>query len=84
MTFGCMRTTISLPDVLLRQAKARASETGRTLNAVIEDAVRAALVRRSPAEGTAPVVLPTFKGKGLQPGIELDDSAALLDLMNAL
>jgi hypothetical protein len=26
--------------------------------------------------------LPTFKGKGLQPGVDLDDSAALLDSMD--
>jgi hypothetical protein len=25
--------------------------------------------------------LPTFSGKGLQPGVDLDDSANLLDLM---
>lgn len=78
-----MRTTIRLPDTLLRQAKARASETGRTLNAVIEDALRAALLRR-PAAAFAPrVVLPTFRGEGLQPGVDLDDSAALLDIMDA-
>jgi hypothetical protein len=29
------------------------------------------------------VALPVFKGKGLQPGVDLDDSAALLDLMDA-
>lgn len=27
------------------------------------------------------VTLPTFAGKGLRPGVDLDDSAALLDLM---
>lgn len=32
---------------------------------------------------TAPrVALPTFAGLGLLPGVDLDDSAALLDLMN--
>lgn len=30
-----------------------------------------------------PVSLPVFKGKGLQPGVDLDDSASLLDLMQA-
>jgi hypothetical protein len=29
------------------------------------------------------VSLPVFKGKGLQPGVDLDDSASLLDLMQA-
>ncbi len=30
-----------------------------------------------------PVTLTTFGGSGLQPGVDLDDSAALLDLMDA-
>lgn len=79
-----MRTTITLPDALLRQLKTRASQTGRTLNAVVEDAVRAALLRRNTVDGVPPVVLPTFRGNGLRPGVDLDDSAALLDLMDAI
>lgn len=79
-----MRTTIRLPDPLLRQAKGRASATGRTLNAFIEDAVRAALARRGGTDGSATVpTLPSFRGEGLQPGIDLDDSATLLDVMDA-
>jgi hypothetical protein len=31
----------------------------------------------------AKVKLPTFKGKGTKPGVDLDDSAALLDLMES-
>ena len=76
-----MRTTIRLDDDLLREAKANAVRTGRTLTAVIEDALRLAL---RPAEHPGGrVELPVFEGKGqgLQPGVDLDDSAALLDLM---
>jgi hypothetical protein len=29
------------------------------------------------------IVLPTFRGQGLRPGVSLDDSAALLELMEA-
>jgi plasmid stability protein len=74
-----MRTTIRLDDALLRQAKARAAASGRSLNDFITDAVRAALAPR-PAKGRG-ADLPTFRGRGLQPGVDLDDSAALLDLM---
>jgi hypothetical protein len=28
------------------------------------------------------IALPTFAGKGLQPGVDLDDTVALIDLMN--
>jgi hypothetical protein len=75
-----MRTTLRLDDALLRRAKAAAAVSGRSLNDLIVDAVRAALApRTSPARV---MEVPTYKGRGLQPGVDLDDSAALLDLMN--
>ena len=77
----CMRTTIRIDDRLLAEAKARAASSGRTLNAVVEDALRAALARRDPDPATGPVKLPTYAGGRLMPGVDLDDSAALLDLM---
>jgi hypothetical protein len=78
-----MRTTVRLDDDLLRQTRALAAETGRTLTAVIEDALREALARQRVRRGRSRIALPTFKGQGLQPGVDLDDSAGLLDIMNA-
>ena len=76
-----MRTTIRLDDALLREVKAHAVETGRTLTSVIEDALRASLRRsHSQPERPIPVFRPRSRG-GLQPGVDLSDSAALLDLM---
>ena len=76
-----MRTTIRLDDELLAAAKRRAVDTGRTLTAVIEDALRKALADRKGSAGGA-VELPVSRGGGvLQPGVDLDDSAAVLDLM---
>ena len=40
-------------------------------------------LRRPASRAPKPVSLPTFKGKGLQPGVDLDDTASLLDLMQA-
>jgi len=77
-----MRTTVRLDDDLLRKTRALAAETGRTLTAVIEDALREALVRQRARRARPRVALPTFKGQGLQPGVDLDDSAGLLDIMN--
>lgn len=72
-----MRTTIRLDDPLLRRAKAQAAASGRSLNDFVADAIRAAL---SPRGTRAPAIaLPSFGGRGLQPGVDLDDSAALLD-----
>ena len=76
-----MRTTIKIDDELLAEAKARAAASGRTLNAVVEDALREVLARR-PSRGRARrAALPTFSGGRLLPGVDLDDSAALLSLM---
>jgi Ribbon-helix-helix protein, copG family len=76
-----MRTTIRLDDQLLADAKQLAARTGRTLTAVIEDALRQAIRQTRPPRRRR-VELPTFKGgNGLQPGVDLDDTAALLDLM---
>jgi hypothetical protein len=75
-----MRTTINLDDALLAEAKQVAARTGRSLTAVVEDALRESLHRRKPSTRQA-IALPTFGEGGVQPGVDLDDSAALLDLM---
>jgi predicted transcriptional regulator len=78
-----MRTTIRMDEELLREAKRVALETGRTLTAVIEDAVRESLARRPMAVARAPVRLPTYGGGRMMPGVDLDDGSALLDLMES-
>jgi hypothetical protein len=77
-----MRTTVRLDDDLLRQTKAFAARTGRTLTSVIEDALRAALAPPRSRRERPRVTLPTFRGKGLRRGIDLDDTAGLLDVMD--
>ncbi|HEY3522851.1 MAG TPA: type II toxin-antitoxin system VapB family antitoxin [Candidatus Limnocylindrales bacterium] len=76
-----MRTTISIDDRLLAEAKARAARSGRTLAAVVDDALRAAFARRDPPNAPIAPDLPTSPGGRLLPGVDLDDSAALLELM---
>lgn len=77
------RTTIRLDDRLLARAKEHAARTGRTLTAVIEDALRAALGRSRQKSRRERLALPTFGSGGVLPGVDLDDSAALLDLMDS-
>ena len=77
-----MRTTVRLDDHLLRAAKERAAQTGKTLAAVIEDALRESLARHRSRPRRPYVKLPTFKGRGLHRGVDLDDSAGLLELMD--
>jgi len=75
------RTTIRLDDRLLADLKQLAARSGRTLTSVIEDALRQTLTQaRQVRQGTR-VRLPTFRGDGLQPGVDLDDTATLLGLM---
>jgi hypothetical protein len=76
-----MRTTIRIDEQLLREAKEMAARSGRSLTSIIEDALREALARQRDSRPRRPVRLVTFGGKGLLPGVDLDDSAALLDLM---
>lgn len=77
-----MRTTIRLDDELLAELKIFAASSGKTLTGVIEDAVRAMLARqRMVGEERSLVNLTTVAGQGLQPGVDLNDSAALLTLM---
>lgn len=77
----CMRTTVRLDERLLRDAKAFAARNGRTLTSVLEDALRQFLTRPAGTQAQRPYQVRAFKGGGLLPGVDLDDSAALLDLM---
>ncbi len=76
-----MRTTIRMSEDLLAAAKRLATDTDRTLTAVIEDSLQETLRRRAQPASRELVKFPTFKGRGLQPGVDLDSSASLLDLM---
>ena len=76
-----MRTTIRLDDQLLKSAKRFAHDTGKSLTAVIEDALRQVLSRKTIKPPRKPVKLTTASGLGVRPGVDLDDSAALLAFM---
>jgi hypothetical protein len=76
-----MRTTISLDDNLLSEAKQRAARGGTTLNAVIEEALRESFSRRAERPKAQPLRLPTWGQGWVRPGVDLDDSASLLDLL---
>jgi hypothetical protein len=78
-----MRTTVRLDEHLLRQAKREANERGETLTSLIEEGLRLVLARsHQQAARRARVILPLSKaGGGAFRGIDLNDSAALLDRM---
>ncbi len=77
-----MRTTVRLDPGLLARAKREATRRHTTLTALIEDGLQLALAQ---SERTAPrprVSLPVSNvGGGTLPGIDLNDTPALLDRM---
>ncbi len=76
-----MRTTIRIDDNLYRDVKARAARSGRTVAAVLEDAVRRGLdpAGRQPVRRYA--VQPIGTG-GLRPGVDLSSNAAVAEAMD--
>lgn len=76
-TIVCVRTTISLPEPLLQNAKRRAAERGVTLSTLIEDAVR-----RDLALTSSPLPprfrLHTVRGRLVDPQVDLDRTSALI------
>lgn len=78
-----MRTTIRLDKDLLKELKQLSAESGQTMTSIIEDALRSSLQTRKQPEKKQAVKLLVVNGDGLQAGVDLDDSAALLDLMES-
>ena len=75
------RTTVRLPDDLIRRAKRKAADEGRTLTALIEEGLRRMVDDRMPAERVPRVLPPVSTATGgLMPGIDLNDSAALQEM----
>ncbi len=78
---GSMRTTIRLDDEVLREAKAHAARSGRTLTALIEDALRQRLAESRDGSAVEPYRVATFRSS-LRPGVDLDDNEALADVLD--
>jgi len=75
------RTTVRLPEELVRRAKRKAAAEGRSLTALIEDGLRRVVSERDMGAKSARVMPRVSKaGGGLMPGIDLNDSAALQEV----
>lgn len=78
----CMRTTIRIKDDLLKRAKKRAAEEGRTLTSLVEDGLMLALSKTGDRQ-RKPVELPVSKATGgVLPGVGLNNSGDLEEVMN--
>jgi Arc/MetJ family transcription regulator len=69
-----MKTTIEIDDALLKSAKRLALERNVSLKALLEAALRQ-FVEQTQTQQQAPFKLRkcTFKGRGLQPGVDEKD-----------
>ncbi len=74
-----MRTTLTIPDDLLSEAKERAARTHRTVSEVVEDALREAFARRATERTRPPVDLPASPGAPRR-GVNLDDNVAVREI----
>ena len=80
-----MHTTVRLDEALLRQAKEEAHKRGETLTSLIEKGLRLELARPKQTTRRRKVRLPVSKaGGGVADGVELNDSAALWDILDGL
>lgn len=75
-----MRTTLDLDEGVLRRAKRRALEEGRTLTALIEEALRRYLSPARPKARPFRLRLLTRRGR-LVPGVDLADRDSLYERM---
>lgn len=76
-----MRITIRIDDQLHAEAKKQAAEQDTTLAALIGNSLCEALARWKPAHRGKRFRMMTFGRGGLRPGVDLGDSASLLDRM---
>lgn len=76
-----MRTTVSINDDLLEDAKRRAADEGRTLGELISEALRERLAR-SPATEPARYSALAFGEGGTLAGVDITSNAGLRDLMD--
>ena len=68
-----MKTTVEIPDELVREVKEVGAQTGVTMRELIVEGLRNELDRRRGDAQRTDFVFRTFKGGGLAPGIDPAD-----------
>ena len=78
------RTTIRLHEPLLAETKRFAAAAGKSMTAVIEDALKFYLAGQKRVRRTPQIKLKTVGGEGLQADVDIDNNAELLDYLDGL
>jgi hypothetical protein len=77
-----MRTTIRINDDLMKRAKKHAADEGRTLTSLVEDGLTLILSKPKTSRRKR-VRLPVSKAAGgTLPGVDLNSSSSLEEVMN--
>jgi hypothetical protein len=76
-----MRTTVRLSNEILTTAKQEAASRHISLTKLIEEALQEKLYIRNRHPIKRKVNLITVDGNGLKPGVDIDDSEALLEVL---
>ena len=75
-----MQTTIQIDDALLAQATKLTREKGYDLSHLIEETLREKIAPTLPVAPQPTFRLTTVGGNGVRPGVDLNNSAALLSV----
>jgi plasmid stability protein len=74
-----MRTTLTLDDDVAAKLKAEARRSGRPFRDVVNEALRAGLMKRRASSPRTPFTLTARDLGNLKPGLSLDSIGDLLD-----
>jgi hypothetical protein len=74
------RTTVRLPEELVKRAKRKATAEGRTLTALIEEGLRLVLFKSKPAKTERVMPRVSNATGGLLPGVDLTSSSAIQEM----
>jgi plasmid stability protein len=79
-----MRTTLELDDELLEAAKQRAADEGKTLDAVVEEALAATLPPRPEEPKPYKLQWKVHRGGSVLPGVDIANRDSLYDIMDGI
>jgi hypothetical protein len=75
------RTTVRVPEELVRRAKRKAAAEGRTLTSLIEEGLRVMVMEEAgPSKGARVLPRVSIASGGALPGIDLTHSSSLMDI----
>ena len=78
-----MRTTLNINDTLLKEARKHSIERNCSLGEIVDEALRLSLATQKKSSTIAITrSLKTFEGSGIQPGIDLNNNASVLEAMD--